>query len=353
MSRLKFTRCRITAWPRLALVALALMAVAAGGFGAEPAAPPVPVGKTDETNTQDMLRAYLQVQEQLHATQLSIERSRKEADAAAAETARAYAGRLQAIEQILAGQRTQELDATLNSSKVILVIAGLFAFLGFLAMLFMAYLQWRTISRLEEISAALPVAHAVGSPSPLAAVGVANAPVVNADAAERSTRRLLGALELLEKRICELEHTPTPPLPESASRTQAPATPPASPRGGPALAATANTAAGPEVARIAILLGKGQSLLNLEQAEEALACFDEVLALEPDRAEALVKKGAALERLRKFDEAIACYDQAIAADGSMTVAYLYKGGLFNRMERFSEALECYEQALHTQQTRRG
>ena len=79
MSRLKCTRGRITAWPRFALLALALIAVAVGGFGAEPAAPLAPVGKTDETNTQDMLRAYLQVQEQFHATQLSIERNRKEA----------------------------------------------------------------------------------------------------------------------------------------------------------------------------------------------------------------------------------------------------------------------------------
>jgi len=45
-------------------------------------------------------------------------------------------------------------------------------------------------------------------------------------------------------------------------------------------------------ARITVLLGKGQSLLNLDQAEEALACFDEVLALDASHPEALVKKGA-------------------------------------------------------------
>ena len=122
---------------------------------------------------------------------------------------------------------------------------------------------------------------------------------------------------------------------------------------GPAGRGHAGTAAVPDAARITMLLGKGQSLLNLDQAEEALACFDQVLTLDPNHPEALVKKGAALERLRKLDEAIACYDQAIAADSSMTVAYLYKGGLFNRMERFGEALECYEKALHTQETRRG
>ena len=88
-----------------------------------------------------------------------------------------------------------------------------------------------------------------------------------------------------------------------------------------------------------------------QQAAEALGCFEQALALEPNHAEALVRKGVALERLQKPDEAIACYDQAIAADASLTVAYLYKGGLFNRLERFNEALACYEQALRTQENR--
>lgn len=352
MSRIQFIRSRIAAWPYRTLLFLALVAFATDCLGAEPAVPPVPAGKPEEPNLQDMLRAYLQVQEQLHATQLSIEHSRKDADAAAAETSRLFAGRLQAIEQTLAVQRTQELEAMQNSNKVMLLVAGLFALLGFLAMLFMAYFQWRTISRLAEISAALPVAHALGSASPLAALGVRDTPVVTVGPAERSSQQLLGALEQLEKRIHQLEHTPTPPLHKSASLGQTAATL-ASPNGGPPAAAAADTAAAPEAARITLLLGKAQSLLNLDQPEEALACYDQALTLEPNHAEALVKKGAALERLRKLDEAIACYDQAIAADGSMTVAYLYKGGLFNRMERFGEALECYEQALHTQETRRG
>ena len=352
MSTPEFIRFHRALWPGHTLLVLVLVAFAAGGFGAEPAVPPAPAGKTEETNTQDTLRAYLQLQEQLHATQLSIERSRKEADANTAETARVLAGRLQAIEQTLTSQRRQELEAMQDSNKVMLIVAGLFAVLGFLAMLFMAYFQWRTISRLAEISAAMPAAHALGPGSPLGALGVGDSPEVIVGPAQQSSQQLLGALEHLEKRIHQLEHTPIPQH-ESPSGTQPAATPPASPNGGPPDAAAADIAAAPELTRINMLLGKGQSLLNLDQAEEALACFDQALALEPNHAEALVKKGSALERLRRLDEAIACYDRAIAADGSMTVAYLYKGGLFNRMERFGEALECYEKALHTQETRRG
>jgi tetratricopeptide (TPR) repeat protein len=87
----------------------------------------------------------------------------------------------------------------------------------------------------------------------------------------------------------------------------------------------------------------------LDKPQEALDCFDEVLALDPEHADALVKKGAALERLQRLDEAIECYDLAIARDNSLTMAYLYKGGVFNRMERYSEALACYELALKSQQ----
>ncbi|MGD0652613.1 MAG: tetratricopeptide repeat protein [Verrucomicrobiia bacterium] len=85
------------------------------------------------------------------------------------------------------------------------------------------------------------------------------------------------------------------------------------------------------------------------ETDTALACFDEVIAIDPTNAEAFVKKGTVLEKLGKLDEAIDCYDRAIALDTSMTMAYLCKGGAFNRLERYGEALQCYEQALRAQQ----
>jgi tetratricopeptide (TPR) repeat protein len=341
---------RVAAWPRRALLVWALVFLSAGCFGAETASLGSALGRGEETNTQETLRNYLQLQEQLHATQLAIEHSRTQAEAAAAETTKALAARLQSIEQSLAVQRSQELKAMESSNKVMLIVAGLFAALGFLAMVFMAYFQWRTISRLAEITAALPMAHALGSGPLAGALGVGDTHLLTVGPPEQSNQRLLGALEQLEKRIHELEHTTQPPLPAGSALTQEAGGPPPSSNGEPA---PADAAAAPEAARITVLLGKGQSLLNLDKAEEAVEAFDQVLALDANNPEALVKKGAALERLRKLDEAIACYDRAIAADGSLTVAYLYKGGLFNRMERFGEALQCYEQALRTQEARHG
>jgi tetratricopeptide (TPR) repeat protein len=283
-----------------------------------------PAPAAAQTNAQETLQSILKLQEQLSATQLAIERSQQEADAAALRRAEAVEGRLSGIERNLAASRAKELEAIQSSNKVMLSVACVFGALGCAAMLLTAFFQWRTVNQLTELSGSLPLSLALGA-------GADNSRLAIGPPGE-SNQRLLGALDKLEKRILELEHTSRPPLESGAPPSPAPPE-------------------GPNAAQITLLLGKGQSLLNLDQNEEAAACFDEVLALDNNHPEALVRKGAALERLRKLEEAIVCYDRAIAADGSMTMAYLYKGGLFNRLERFNEALECYEQALRTQETR--
>jgi tetratricopeptide (TPR) repeat protein len=342
MTEAAFIRSWAAAWLRCAGLVAALAALSGQCWGAEPVASADNPGRADDTNAQETLRSYLQLQEQLHATQLAIGHSLTQAETAAAETTRVLTSRLSNIEQTLASQRAQELEAMQSSNKVMLLVAGVFAALGFLAVLSMAYFQWRTINRLAEVTSALPLSHALGA---------GDAHLLTAGTPELSSQRLLGALERLEKRIHELEHTAHPTLPQVTALALE-AQPSPFPSNGETTPGEAKAeAAAPEVARVMVLLGKGQSLLNLDHIEEALACFDQVLAINANHPDALVKKGAALERLRKLDEAVACYDRAIAADSSLTVAYLYKGGLFNRMERFSEALECYEKALHTQETR--
>jgi len=160
---------------------------------------------------------------------------------------------------------------------------------------------------------------------------------------------LFGALTRLENRILELEHTTQAQLADRgnsqgggvATSTTTPGTPSSSEPNG-----TQHND------HVALLLAKGQSLLNLDKVGEALACYDEILARVPNHPEALVKKGVVLEQLRLPDDALRCYDSAIAADSSMTVAYLQKGGLFNRLERYEEALQCYEEALRSQEKAR-
>jgi tetratricopeptide (TPR) repeat protein len=307
-------------------------------FAADSTNAPVQSG---ETNSQE-LRTYLQLQEQLHATRLAIESVGAEARQAAAQNAEELAGRLHALEQAVAAQRAKELEAMQSSNRNMLYVAGAFASIGCVAMLLMGYFQWRTVNRLAELSATMPSGvMALGSVRPIAALGPGSTHEVTAAPPINPNPELLDTIHRLEKRVRELEHA------SPASLTN----------GSPAGDTDAHETNGSSVPvaaeanNVNLMLGKGQSLLNMDKAEEALVCFDEVLALEPNNADALVKKGTALERLRKLNEAIECYDRAIAADNSMTIAYLYKGGLFNRMERFGEALECYEKALRTQEDR--
>lgn len=293
------------------------------------------------TNTDETLRSYLQLQEQLHSVQMSLEKNRQEAESAATRSADALAGRLQAIEQSLSAQRARELEGLQSANRWMLAAAGIFAVVGCLTVLCMAYFQWRTVNKLAEISASLPRAFGVAP-----ALGAGETSVLSvAGSVDHSNMRLLGTIERLEKRILEIESSTLPALQSQSPAKEVSAMGESSGRiNGDGLPS--------ERARVNSLLGKGQSLLNLEKPEEALACFNEILATDPHHAETLMKKAAALERLGKLDEAVQCCDDAIAADKSLTVAYLYKGGLFNRMERFTEALACYEQALQAKEKAR-
>ncbi len=301
-------------------------------------------GKTAEAivvGTNESLRSYLQIQEQLHDTQLAIEKNHQEAEAAAARNSLVLEERLSTMEKTLAAQRLEELKGIERSDRMILIAAGIFAGVGFLVLLLAAFLQWTAVNRLASAAANLSAAY---SPQ---ALGMGDNQMIPSAALEQSSNKFLEVIERLERRIQELEASVKVPealpaasatheavknlaLAESAGETPASASP-------------------GKLGAIALLLNKCQTLLRLDKPEEALGCLDEVLAMDPGNVEALVKKGAALERLQRLTEAIECYDRAIAQDSSMTMAYLYKGGVFNRMERYSEALECYEQALKTRQ----
>ena len=308
--------------------------------------PPPSASHLEDTNTQETVRAYLQLKEQLHATQLAIEQNRKDAKEAAAQNAEFLATRLHEIEAALATQRARELEAMQSSNRVMLIVAGTFAAFGFVVMLLVAYFQWRTVHGLAGVSSAF------AGPRTLPP---GERPVVSIGPAEHSSIRLVGALERLEKRIYELEHTPVVPLKAGDDGTEQ------SPRqvistsqpNGDSENHESESRNSNQASRVEVLLGKGLSMLNQDKPEAALTCFDEALSLDPANGEALVRRGLALERLEMLSEALQSYDRAIAADATMTIAYLHKGGLFNRMERFDEALACYEQALQTQEHKGG
>lgn len=299
--------------------------------------------RVSELTEADSLRAYLALQEQVRATQIALEKNRADTEAIAARSAAAIGEQIKALTQVMNEQRTREIEAMQSTNRLMLILVGAFASLGFLTMLVTSWLQMRALNRLTEFSSITPARMGLAG-------GGHGSLISNAVTAQANTQ-LFGALDRMERRMQELEHATTSPGKavngDSAHPHPGPAAVTHAPEAGPA--AATHPVETPAADQIPVLLAKGQSLLSLEQAAEALACFDSILAASPGHAEALVKKGAALELLRRDDEALGCYDRAIEADDSLTIAYLQKGGLFNRLERYEEALTCYERALQTQE----
>jgi tetratricopeptide (TPR) repeat protein len=293
------------------------------------------------------MRSFLHLQEQVHATQMAVERSRLDAESVSARNTEALNARLRIIENALAQANQHGRSAVEEASRQIsesnrrmMILAGVFATLGFLAVAATAWLQWRTASRLAFQTSA------VGLPALMSGAGYLPLGLA-AGAGSAANARLRDALGRLEHRIADLE------LGQHAVRTTADT---AAAGGGGLNAlpapATSDVASATNVA-LASLIKEGEELLAHEEAEKAMAHFEAILARHPGHPEVLLHKGVALERLQRDPEALECYDLALRADPNLTMAYLHKGGLYNRLERFSEAMECYEKALKLQEERAG
>jgi len=325
----------------------------------------------EDLSQTELLRSYLQLREQLHATQLAVLNGKVEAETAARVQAAALTEKLDSIKvaiesererqrvesQRVALEREHQAAEAQRTNRSFLWVASAFGGMGLLAMLFTPIFQWRAINRVTEGFAAR--AHLPAAPAPLVST-VALTPVgagPSDQAVAISNQRLMSVIERVEQRILELEHTAARPPAQSvtipALEPAVPATqraaPPEPSRNAP-LAREAPVVVEQDP-RLTLLLGKGRLLLSSNKVKDALSCYDEILKIEVNHPEALVKKGSTLERLKRDEEAIWCYDRAIESDRKMTLAYLYKGGVFNRQGRYDDALECYEQALQTAEDR--
>jgi tetratricopeptide (TPR) repeat protein len=295
------------------LTVCAGLVLAANVFAEETNA--VPGGMRDDVSNN-----YLEIQEQIHATQLAIAASQQAAVDSAKSNSDVLAARLQALELSVAVQHSSDAEAARKTQQLTLFLAGVFGLAGLGIMLLMVYFQWRAFTQLAEISshqhAAIANASAVHQ---LAAPGRATV--------ESSNARLLDAVGQLEKRIHELEggQKLLPEIVATKSTTTA----------------TTTNSADP--------LADMQKFLDANQPQLALESVEKFLATHADNADALVKKAVVLEKLGRNDEALAVCDRAIAADGTLAIAHLHKGGLLNRLRRYDEALNCYEQALLAQE----
>jgi tetratricopeptide (TPR) repeat protein len=282
-------------------------------------------------SSTDTMNALLQVQAQLHETQMLVETNRQQTVAALERHTEDLAAELQLLKNAMADQRADEAESARGIEHMMLMIAGI-GMLALAVVVVLVFLQLRTATRLIELAMApgSPLGHSRALP----VVETATALPASARAAlEFSNARLLGVIERLEKRILELEETVRIPLEE----------------GHPSGAQNGQNSKTSAEHQVADLLVEGQLFLDTNKAEKALECFEEALEMDPKLTDALIKKAVALEKLERIEEAIACYDRAIEIGDSATTALLQKGGMLNRLARYDEALQCYERALQTQE----
>lgn len=101
----------------------------------------------------------------------------------------------------------------------------------------------------------------------------------------------------------------------------------------------------PEKKSVQRWVDEGNIFLVKERYEEALAAYEQALALDPTIVNAYINKGFALHNLQRYEEAVAAYKQALALDPTSANAYTGKGFVLNKLQRYEEALASFEQAL--------
>ena len=352
---LKTTRCREGVAHHAGLLALAaLLLTPAAALAQTNAANTATVSRIVEDIDwpRRLLEVYQDQQQQQAATSRALEQARAEvaaAKAAAQQQADETDARLRRMEQSLTADYERQMLAMQESYRNTLLLVVVVCAIGFLCILFLALYMLRMLLRRAD--------YAPGQVSPLlspyvAALGPGGGALAPLNPAEQSAARFADAVSRLEKRVEDMEHAAGAsatgisgnghdPLADAAAGDATPVAEPAAHGAGAAAEATRS--------HVALLLGKGQALLNMGQPEPALACFDEVLTFDGASAEAFCKRGIALQKLDRHHEALASYDRAIDLDAAMAVAYLYKGSVLNRLERYEEALKCYEQASRAQE----
>jgi tetratricopeptide (TPR) repeat protein len=190
----------------LALSLSTLRAVEGDSPAAVTAQPDAAIG------SNDIARAYFQLQDQVVATQFAVERARQEFQAAAARDALTVSNRLQAIQESLLLQHAELAEAH-HLNRLLLVVMGVFAVVIFATAGLTVYFQSRAMNRLADISAELSASRGMAlALPPAASVGLRDHKALSNGAVEQSSARLIGLVQVLEKRIGELEQTAGVPV---------------------------------------------------------------------------------------------------------------------------------------------
>jgi predicted TPR repeat methyltransferase len=97
--------------------------------------------------------------------------------------------------------------------------------------------------------------------------------------------------------------------------------------------------------RISTLVNLAATRVQLLKTEEALATANEVLAIEPDNADAWLHRGTALGLMGRHGEALDAFDALLKLAPQLPTLWLRRGETLERLNRNADALAAYERAL--------
>jgi predicted O-linked N-acetylglucosamine transferase (SPINDLY family) len=92
-------------------------------------------------------------------------------------------------------------------------------------------------------------------------------------------------------------------------------------------------------------LNRGNLLLGLGRFTEAVASFDKVIAIDPHHVNALYDRGYALQELGRFADAIACYDSVLTVKPAHVPALVNRGAAFKDLRQTEKAIADFDLAL--------
>jgi len=90
---------------------------------------------------------------------------------------------------------------------------------------------------------------------------------------------------------------------------------------------------------------RGGSLCSLGRFEEAIACFDKALAIEPEYGHAWSNKGVVLYSLGRNREALQCFEGALKIDSSDAMAWCNAANVLSTLGQHEDAIRCCDKAL--------
>ncbi len=90
---------------------------------------------------------------------------------------------------------------------------------------------------------------------------------------------------------------------------------------------------------------RGVVLIYLKNYPESLTSLDKALALRPDFSDAWTSRGIALHQMGKYDEALTSFDKAIALNMNDAKAWNNRGLSLLKLGRSSDAIASFNQAI--------